>query len=128
MCHEEVTSSRCSSLSIKRNGKTAKQKQRYLCKDCRRQFITHYTYRGCQGALHALIVPMALNGHGACSQREPKHSMANDRTAAAQVPEPDLPCRVQDLEIDEFWSFIRQKSDNSGDGMVGISNAKRLRP
>lgn len=114
MCYEEVTCPRCSSLNIKKNGKTAQQKQRYLCKDCRRQFITHYTYRGCQGALRALIVPMALNGSGVRDTVRVLGVSLNTvwqtiRTAAAQVPKPAPPRRVQDLEIDEFWSFIRAK-------------------
>lgn len=114
MCYEEITCPRCSSRNIKKNGKTANEKQRYLCKDCRRQFITRYTYRGCQGALRTLIVRMALNGSGIRDTVRvlgvsPNTVLQTIRAAAAQVPEPTPPRRVRDLEIDEFWSFIQAK-------------------
>jgi transposase-like protein len=64
VCYEEITCPRCSSLNIKKNGKTANRKQRYLCKNCRRQFITDYTYLGCANTIRELIVPMTLNGAG----------------------------------------------------------------
>ena len=114
MCYEEVTCPRCSSLNIKKNGKTANRKQRYLCKDCGRQFITRYTYRGCQRALRELIVPMALNSSGVRDTARVLRISTNTvlqtiRAAAAQVAEPTPPRRVKDLEIDEFWSFIQSK-------------------
>jgi insertion element IS1 protein InsB len=64
MCYEEIPCPDCSSLNIVKNGKTAQQKQHYLCKDCHRQFIRNYTYLGCIGAWRALIVPMTMNGSG----------------------------------------------------------------
>ncbi len=64
MCYEEITCPKCSSLNIIKNGKTAQQKQRYLCKDCRRQFIRNYTYLGCIGAVRDLMVPLTMNGSG----------------------------------------------------------------
>jgi insertion element IS1 protein InsB len=44
--------------------KTAQRKQRYLCKDCRRQFIRNYTNLGCVGAVRDLVVPLTINGAG----------------------------------------------------------------
>jgi IS1 family transposase/transposase-like protein len=114
MCYEEITCPRCSSLNIKKNGKTVNQKQRCLCKDCRRQFITRYPWRGYQGAWRALIVPMALNGSGIRDTVRVLGMSLNTvlqtiRAAAAQAPEPVPPLRVEDLEIDEFWSSIQSK-------------------
>src|SRR5436190_1009147 len=64
MCYEAISCPGCSSVNIVKSGKTAQQKQRYLSKDCRRQFIRDYTYLGCIGAWRALIVLMTMNGSG----------------------------------------------------------------
>jgi transposase-like protein len=64
MYYEAIICPRCSSVSIVKNGKTAQRKQRYLCKDCRRQFIRDYTNLGCVGAVRDLVVPLTINGAG----------------------------------------------------------------
>jgi insertion element IS1 protein InsB len=114
MCYEEIPCPDCSSLNIVKNGKTAQQKQRYLCKDCRRQFIRNYTYLGCIEAVRALIVPLTLNGAGIRDIERvllvSRHTVLETlRTAAAQVTAPTVPRRVRALELDEFWSFVRSK-------------------
>jgi transposase-like protein len=92
----------------------AQQKQRYLCKDCHRQFIRNYTYLGCIGAWRALIVPMTMNGSGICDISRVLllshyRVLKTLREAAAQVAEPAVPRRVSALELDEFSSFVRNK-------------------
>jgi len=114
MCYEEIPCPDCSSLNIVKNGKTAQQKQRYLCKDCRRQFIRNYTYLGCVGAVRAMIVPLTMNGSGVRDIERvllvSRYSVLKTlRTAAAQVEEPAVPRRVCALELDELWSFVRTK-------------------
>jgi transposase-like protein len=64
VCYQEITCPRCSSLNIKKNSKTANLKQRYFCKNCRRQFITDHTYLGRANTIRELILPMTLNGAG----------------------------------------------------------------
>jgi IS1 family transposase/transposase-like protein len=114
MCYEAITCPNCSSLNIVKNGKTGQRKQRYLCKDCRRQFIRDYTCLGCVGAVRALIVPLTMNGSGL-------HDISRVlllslytvlktlRQAAEEVSEPAVPRRVRDLEVDEFWPFVGDK-------------------
>lgn len=101
-------------MNIVKNGKTKQQKQRYLCKDCRRQFIRDYTYLGCLPEWRALIVPLTMNGSGVrdiervlCVSRYTV--LKTLRAAAAQVAAPTVPKRVRALELDEFWSFVRTK-------------------
>lgn len=114
MCYEEIPCPRCSSLNIKKNGKSANNKQRYMCKDCNRQFIRHYTYRGCHTAVREMVVPMTLNS---CGIRDitpvlkisPMTVLQIIRDAAAQVSEPLPPKHVTGLEMDEFWSFVKSK-------------------
>jgi transposase-like protein len=61
---EEIACPRCSSPNIKKNGTTANRKQKYRCKDCRRQFIADSTYRGWMPVLRNPIVPMMMNSSG----------------------------------------------------------------
>ena len=90
MYYEEIPCPDYSSLNIVKNGKNAQQKHRYLCKDCRRQFIRAYTYLGCNEAVRALIVPLTMNGAGSRDIERvllvSRHTvLATLRTAAAQV-------------------------------------------
>ncbi len=101
---------------MKKNGTTANRKQKYLCKDCRRQFITRYTYQGCVQFVRDLIVPMTMNSAGIRDIARVLSISTNTvlktlRERAAQIVEPRLPPRIRDLEVDEVWSFIRAKSE-----------------
>lgn len=114
MRYEEIACPRCPSLNIKKNGITANQKQRYRCKDCGRQFITLYAYRACQKQVRQMIVPMTLNGSGIRDISRVLGISANTvvsiiRHTALLTTEPDAPQHVDDLEIDEFWSFVEEK-------------------
>ncbi len=116
MCYEEIACPRCSALNIVKNGITANRKQRYRCKDCGRQFITNYSYRGRLPAVRELIVPMTLNGSGIRDisrvlHVSPTTVLAVIRAAATLTPEPSPPRRIKDLELDEFWSFVGRKAD-----------------
>ncbi|MCP9495207.1 MAG: IS1 family transposase [Pyrinomonadaceae bacterium MAG19_C2-C3] len=114
MCYEEVTCPRCSSLNVKKNGITAQEKQRYQCKDCRRQFITDYTNFACKVEVQALVLPMTMNGSGIRDISRVLSISTNTvlrliRAAAHSTPEPVAPKRIASLEMDEFWSFIQKK-------------------
>ena len=115
MCYKEITCPRCSSLNIIKNGKTANDKQRYLCKACRRQFITAYTYLGCDPRVRQMILPLTLNSSGIRDIARVLHVSPNTvlaalRRAAQPVAEPVAPRRIQALELDEFWSFVGSKA------------------
>jgi len=101
-------------VSIVKNGKTAQRKQRYLCKDCRRQFIRDYTNLGCVGAVRDLVVPLTINGAGIRDIERalflsPNTILKTLRESATRLDEPAYPRRVRDLEMDEFWSFVGAK-------------------
>lgn len=139
MCYEEIPCPDCSSLNIVKNGKTAQRKQRYLCKDCRRQFIRDYTYLGCDGAVRAMIVPLTMNGSGVRDIQRvlwlSRHTVLKTlRAAAAEIEEPAVPRRVSALELDEYWSFVRTKRqqrwtwyafDRRRRKVVAFSNGRR---
>ncbi len=114
MCYEEVACPRCSSPNVKKNGITAQQKQRYRCKACERQFITAYTYQAYKAEVRLLILPMTMNGSGIRDISRVLRISTNTvlkliRTAAGKMPEPVVPKRIADLELDEFWSFVEKK-------------------
>jgi insertion element IS1 protein InsB len=114
MCYEAIICPRCSSVSILKNGKTAQRKQRYLCKDCRRQFIRDYTNLGCVGEVRDLVVPLTINGAGIRDIERVLFLSTNTilktlRESATRLDEPAYPRRVHDLEMDEFWSFVGAK-------------------
>ena len=110
MCYEEITCPSCSSRNIKKNGRTANHKPRYLCQDCRRQFLTDYTYLGCVAAIRQLVAVLTVNG---CGIRDIERVLLISHTTilktlrdeAAAVPEPSIPGQVEALEVDEFWSY-----------------------
>ncbi len=115
MCYEEIASPRCASPHVKKNGTTAHRKQKYQCIECRQQFITDYTYRGCLSFIRELVVPMTMNSSGIRDiarvlSISTQTVMKTIRERAAEVSEPRVPPRIKDLEIDEFWSFVKDKS------------------
>jgi insertion element IS1 protein InsB len=114
VCKEKITCPRCASLHIKKNGITHQRKQKYRCQDCHRQFITCYSYQGCVPFVRSLIVPMTLNGSGIRDISRVLRVSINTvlkviRQQAAMTPEPALPKRVPEAEVDEMWSFIGKK-------------------
>ena len=107
MCYEAIICPRCSSASIVINGKTPQRKQRYLCQDCRRQFIRDYTNLGCVGAVRDLVVPLTINGAGIRDIERVLFLSTNTiiktlLEAATLADDPAYPRRVHDLEMDEF--------------------------
>jgi len=114
MCYEAITCPRCSSRDIRKNGKSLQRKQRYQCAGCRRQFITNYINLGCLPEIRRLIIVLTINGCGVRDLERALHVSPNTvlkviREEAAAVPEPAVPCRVQTLALDEFWSFVGSK-------------------
>jgi len=115
VCYEEVPCPSCASRHVKKNGTTANRKQKYRCLDCRRQFITSYTYQGCIKFVRDLVVPMTLNSSGIRDISRVLRVSTNTvlktlRERAAMILEPRLPARIKNLEVDELWSFIGNKS------------------
>jgi len=103
---------------VVKNGTTRNRKQKYLCRACCRQFIRDYSYQGCRSEVRQLIVPMTLNGSGVRDITRVLRVSINTvlkviRAQAAQTPAPYLPERVADVEVDEMWSFIGKKRNQS---------------
>ena len=81
-------------------------------------FALSYSYRAYVPLLRELIVPMTVNGSGIRdTARVLKISSTTVlkvlRQVAEQIPEPTLPTRICDLEIDEQWSFVQRKKQQN---------------
>jgi insertion element IS1 protein InsB len=112
---EEITCPRCSARNIKKNGTTANAKQRFRCRRCGRQFVARYSYRGRDPEVRRMVVPLALNGCGVRDtarvlQISPTTVLKLLKAQAGRVRRRPLPARLIELEVDELWSFVGDKS------------------
>lgn len=131
MCYEKITCPHCSSFNLKKNGKTRHKKQKYLCKECRRQFITDYAYQGCRPFIRSLILKMTLNGSGIRDISRVLAISVNTvlktiREAAAKLPVLRVPTKAQTIELDEFWSFVGSKSNQPWTWLGLTSSTRRI--
>ncbi len=112
MAYEPIACPHCDSESVVKNGKTANQKQNYLCKGCRKQFIRDYTDNGSDQKTKELIIPMTLNSSGIRDisrvlKLSPNTVLKTIREEADKRPDQvQRPCVVEAVEIDEQWSFV----------------------
>jgi insertion element IS1 protein InsB len=83
-----------------------------------RQFITDYTYCGHGLGVRQLVVPLSLNGCRIRDISRVLHVSTNTalklmRAHAAKVKRACLPEHITELEIDEMWSFVGHKEQQS---------------
>ena len=120
MCKIEIRCPKCQSLNLVKNGKTANKKQKYRCKNCRRQFITDYTYQGCRSFIRSLILKMTLNSSGIRDiSRVLQISTITVQKIllkqARKISEVRPPTRAKTVELDEFLVICRLKSQPAMD-------------
>ena len=88
-----------------------------MCKDCERQFITDYIYNGCKKWIRALIVPLTINSSGIRDISRVLHMSVNTvlKTIKAEAGKINLPPPdnevLQQVEIDELWSYVGSKKN-----------------
>lgn len=131
MCKEEINCPHCQSLNLVKNGKTANKKQKYLCKNCRKQFITNYTYQGCDPFIRSLILKMTLNSSGIRDiSRVLGISTNTVQTVllkeAQKIPDVRPPTRAKTVELDEFWSFVGSKKSQRWTWLGVTSSSRRI--
>ena len=116
----DINCKRCSSGNCVKNG-TVRGKARWLCKDCRYNFVIG------DGRVHADLVAkkaLAVIMYSVCKS---SYGMLGRlfgvsrsltyrwiREAADQLPEPTVPGSIQEMEFDEMWHFIGSKKTKYG--------------
>ncbi len=131
MCKIEIHCPKCQSLNLVKNGKTANKKQKYLCKDCRKQFITNYTYRGCRTFIRSLILKMTLNSSGIRDISRVLEVSTNTvqkllLKESRKIPDVRVPTHAKTVELDEFWSFVQNKSNQRWTWLAITSSSRRI--
>ena len=130
----EVTCPYCNSNNIVKNGKDENGKQRFLCKNelCNHQtFLMNYTDIGRQPHIKKLILKMAINGSGirdtarvldispetvietiknADDMIENMNHELLKKNAKEGIDIDIVPINAIDVELDEMWSFVGDKS------------------
>ena len=130
----EVTCPHCNSDNIVKNGKDENGKQRFLCQNelCNHQtFLMDYTDIGRQPHIKKLILKMAVNGSGIrdtarvldISPETVIETIKNadetidnvnckllEKNAKDGIDIDIVPINAIDVELDEMWSFVRDKS------------------
>jgi len=118
-------------LNLKKNGKTRNKKQKYQCKDCLKQFITRYSYQGCRPKIRSLILKMTLNSSGIRDisrvlSISTQTVLKTIRQAALKLPRLYPPTKAQTVELDEFWSFVGNKSNQRWTWLGLTSSTRRV--
>jgi IS1 family transposase/transposase-like protein len=131
----EVKCPYCNSTYIVKNGKDENNKQRFLCKNeqCGHQtFLLEYTDEGRTPYIKNLILKMAVNGSGIRDTARVLNISPNtvietlkkaddiidsvNRTLLEKASKEDInidivPMSAIDVELDEMWSFVGDKSN-----------------
>ncbi len=131
MCKIEIHCPKCQSLNLVKNGKTANKKQKYRCKNCRKQFITDYTYQGCRPFIRSLILKMTLNSSGIRDISRVLQISTNTvqkilLKQARKIPDARPPTRAKTVELDEFWSFVGSKQNQRWTWLAITSSSRRI--
>ena len=121
MCYEEVACPRCSSLNVKKNGTTGQQKQRYRCQDCKRQFITDYTYQA-----YKPEVPVFETSAGCCRSAPTRCSNCFVKQRRRSM-NPLCPSASPTSNWMNSGHLLRKRSSNAGLGMRSTESTSELR-
>jgi len=111
---------RCGKSNFTKNG-FVRGMQRYRCKSCGCNF-TCTPARGCPPVLKVLAI--LLYSMGSTSYRYIAYLLGVShvsvykwiRSAAASIPEPDIPDDIKEIELDEMWHFLGSKKTKDGYG------------
>ena len=96
-----------------KHGKTGEGKQRFLCRECRKTHIEHYSYKGYSPNLNQDIIALTKEGVGIRGTARllgisPTTLIARIKKIASEIKEPLL-VNGKTYEVDELRTFIKKK-------------------
>ena len=129
MVFVQIECPHCKSTDVNKYGLSAVEKQRYLCKSCKRTFHWKYTYKGCEPSTRSQVYFKAVNGSGTRAIARELKISTNTVTSillsfeesiwnvnydylnnlAGENIEIDIISGTE-AEMDEMWSFVHDKS------------------
>ena len=104
----------CEGTNIVKNGRKANGEQNYRCRGCLKQFQHRYVYRGADPRRKQQVVAMALNASGIRDTSRvlklyPTSVINCLRCYGRSIQEPDFQGVYEEVELDEFWSFVNRR-------------------
>ncbi len=110
----------CNSTHIRKNG-SRKGKQRYICADCQRQFLSVYEPpKGYSNNLKRECLELYLNGMGFRAIERVKHVHHTTiihwvKQLGSRLEDAPLESKIPEVtELDELQTFVGSKKTNSG--------------
>lgn len=103
----------CQSDNIIKHGHAGNGKQRYLCRQCHKRYVSAYTYTAYQPMTNQRIVRLTQEGLGIRSTARVLHISTTTllkriMAIARNLPKPVI-SKGQTYEVDELCTFIKQK-------------------
>lgn len=108
----------CSSTTIIKNGRKSNGEQNYLCKECKKQFITRYRNRGADPHVRTLMYRMLVNCSGIRDISRVLRVSATTvlgfllcQSHLCQSQKQICPRlkRYTSVQIDEVWTYVRRR-------------------
>jgi len=113
-CVDSCKCPSCNSDNVVKNGKTRTGKQRFLCKECSKSFITDYTYNAYQPNTNHQIILLTKEGLGIRSTARVLRISVTTLlkriiTIAERIVQPPI-ANGKSYEVDEMRTYVGKKS------------------
>ena len=113
-CVDRCKCPKCSSIQTVKNGKTRKNKQRFLCKSCSKSFITDYSYNAYKPTTNQQIILFTKEGLGIRSTARVLRISVTTLLKriiiiAEGIQQPPI-AMGRSYEVDEMRTYIGKKS------------------
>ena len=104
----------CNADKTVKNGRTANNKQQYICKTCGKRFIKHYCYKAYTQGINKNIVALTKEGVGIRSTARlldisPTTLLSRIKFIASNIIEPPL-FMGKEYEVDELRTYVKKKA------------------
>ena len=110
----QVSCPHCNGTKVKKNGVKKNGNQNFLCRDCSKQFQSHYTYQGADPVKQSLVKSMAMNGSGIRDTQQVLQIsivclLSILRRWFKTISEPIVTGHFKKVQIDEMWTFVKHR-------------------